>query len=233
MDYRKIYADSLDAPLQSVEDGLPISESRKIQIYRKVCREANGQAIPTNAMTDYVKQQNLTIEQIAKNVKAKLESTEQKAKTYVFTDDETYEKDYKILYGEGITYTTPIGIQARMGENQKGKLLCHPETGESRSYLLYTIKDVFENPTVIIWKPVTDADRAKERQKDNPKHLKGKMLFAKSFIFDDGKTRLVNSVTIEVNGQRVSVSNHERHSIGTFIDKEVEQQDNRIVYVKR
>jgi hypothetical protein len=36
MDYKKIYEDSLDAPLQSVEDGLPVRESLSVEMFRTV-----------------------------------------------------------------------------------------------------------------------------------------------------------------------------------------------------
>jgi hypothetical protein len=44
MDFEKIYEESqdLDAPLQSVEDGLPVKYSSAVQMYEAVYREANN-----------------------------------------------------------------------------------------------------------------------------------------------------------------------------------------------
>ncbi|GHV80449.1 hypothetical protein AGMMS49944_22400 [Spirochaetia bacterium] len=59
MDYEKIYeaTQDLDAPLQSVEDGLPVSESLSVKMFRKVFREDHLEEDRLQEMGNYKKKQ--------------------------------------------------------------------------------------------------------------------------------------------------------------------------------
>jgi hypothetical protein len=196
MNFNKIYevTHNLDAPLQPIEDGSPI-------------REANGKAIPTNAMTDY-KKQGLSFDQISEKIKEKMEGIVTPLNLYQFIDDETFQADYDNLYSNKV-FNTPLGLKAKTGGGQFAKLI-----DRSRKKLLYSIQNVLEDPTVIIWKPVEIKDREDEKikaQKQNRPEiwLKGKLIFAKTFEIAEEGIKAINSITILRSEMRVSTSIYE------------------------
>ena len=195
------------------------------RLFERVLREANGKASPTNAMSEY-KKQNVGLEAKILIIEQKLIKAEP-FDYYVYTGYDKFVEDYNKLY-ENKVFTTPLGYKVKMGKNQMLKLFCKDETKKkkkdkrNRTYLLNAIKEIIEDPIVIIWKPASK----KEKEKGN----QGVLLFAKSFIMNNDKIRAVNSITIKRDDMRIIISSHER----TIEDiKDELKNPNRIVYIKK
>ena len=192
-------------------------EYHSSQLFESVLREANGKVIPTNAMTDY-KKQRIELETIISKIEEKFDSMAIPFNYYMYTNYEKFEEDYNNIYKNRI-FTTPIGKNVKMGENQMKKLF-----KRDREYLLYTIKNVIEDPIVIIWKPPEKDEKS------------GLLIFAKSFDIENRGKKAVNSITINRDNMQIITSSYEL-SIEDFVDRELrtkpDKKPNKIVYVKK
>jgi hypothetical protein len=232
-------SDLLEQPLESKsKPPVWLVESR---LFEQILREVNGQSIPTNAMTDY-KKQGYTLEQLTKTIDEKLGQLSMDIQEYQLKDDvektdyesSMFRKDYENIY-EGKVFNTPLSVQAKMGEGQGNKLYKKEDKG-TRTKMLYSIKYVLEDPIAIIWQPVRkeDVEREKQNAFDNKRtvrHLKGKLVFLKSFDFKTLGKKVVNTATIEIDNMRAVISSSPRN-----IKKTLDQQifdSAQVVYIKK
>lgn len=114
---------------------------------------------------------------------------------------------------------------------------CHRrEDNGTRTKILYSIKYVLEDPIAIIWQPVkqTEINNEKQNAQNNNRvirHLKGKLVFLKSFNFETLGKKVINTATIDIGNMRAVI-----HSSTRNIKKTLKQQiykTSKIIYIKR
>ena len=193
-----------------------LRECEDERLFEEILREIHGQAIITNAMTNY-KKQHIDFEQIKNEIEHKLNSMAIDLQYYQYTNDQKFLDDYNALY-KNKTFQTPLNIEAKMGDNQGKKLL-----NSSREYLLYAIKQIIQDPLVIIWKSANEEEKSL--------HHTGVLIFAKSFQIQNHGIKTVNSITINRDNMRILTSSYEL-KIKDFVKSEI-KKPNKIVYVKK